>query len=186
MTQSQLIQHISAFDNHIRAVTLRSEVKQRRFTLSELVDLTFYADNPTAVKASRVLQTMLLKFPTNYLGEIEYLVQRVEDVKCESCKKYYARIIMRLTSPEMHRDVRNKVKEINFERIVEICFDWMVDPDMPVSVRAPAAEALFNLRHRYPWIAADLSEHLEYIMRDATPLLKAKGNMILSYLHCED
>jgi len=186
MTQSQLIQHISAFDSPIKVVHLRSEVKQQSFTLSELVDLTFYADEPTATKASGLLETMLLKFPKSYLNEIEYLVQRVEDVNCGNCKRHYAKIIRHITSPEVPREVRNKVAEINFERIVELCFDWMVDPAMLVSVRASASEALFNLRHRYPWIAADLSEHLEYMMRDATPLLRAKGNMILGYLHPED
>jgi hypothetical protein len=186
MTQSQLIQHISAFDKHIKVVKLRSKLKEQSFSLCELVDLTFYPDKDIALKASRLLTTMMLKFPENYYNEIGYLIERVEDLKCESCKKYYAKIIMHVTSPEVSKDVRNKIKEINFERVVELFFDWMVDPKMLVSVRASASEALFNLRHRYPWIAEELSNQLEYIMRDATPFLAARGNMILSYLHCED
>ena len=146
MTQSQLIQHISAFDKHIKVVKLRSKLKEESFSLCELVDLTFYPDKDIALKASRLLSTMMLKFPENYYGEIDYLI----------------------------------------ERVVELFFDWMVDPKMLVSVRASASEALFNLRHRYPWIAEDLSNQLEYIMRNATPILAARGNMILSYLHCED
>jgi hypothetical protein len=93
---------------------------------------------------------------------------------------------MYITSPEVPREVRIKVKEINLERVVELCFDWIIDPKMLVSVRASASEALFNLRHRYPWIAEELSNQLEYIMRDATPSLLAKSNYIWSYLHCED
>ena len=186
MTQSQLIQHISAYDKYIKVVKLRSELKAQRFTLRELVDLTFYPDKPIAVKASRLLETMLLKFPESYYTEIDYLIERVDDVKCHSCKRHYAKILMHLTSPEVPREVRNKMKELNFERVVELCFDWMIDPKMLISVKASASETLFNLRHRYPWIAEELSKQLEYLMRDATPALAARGNMILSYLHCED
>lgn len=186
MTQSQLIQHISAYDKHIKVVRLRSELKAQRFTLAELVDLTFYPDPIIAVKASRLLQTMLIKFPENYCDEIPYLIDRVCDLKCSGCKRYFAKIMMHLTSPEVPREVRNKVKEINLERVVELCFDWTIDPKMLVSVRASASETLFNLRHRYPWIAEELSKQLEYLVPGATPALAARGNMILSYLHCED
>jgi len=186
MTQSQLIQHISAFDRPFRGSKLRNELKQQSFTLRELVDLTFYPDQQIAVKASRLLQTMLVKFPENYCEDIEYLIKRTGEVDFNSCKRHYAKIIMHITSPEVPKEVRSKVKEINFEHIVELCFNWLKDPKMLVSVRGSASEALFNLRHRYPWIAEDLSRQLENIMPNAEPLLAAKGSMILSYLHCED
>jgi hypothetical protein len=186
MTQSQLIQHISAFDTPIKGIKSGYESGNQDFTLSELVDLTFYHDQQIALKASRLLETMLVKFPESYCDEIEYLVQRVENIDCLSCKKHFARIIEHITSPEVSKEVRYKVKQINFERVIELCFAWMCDTHMLVSIRANAAEALFNLRHRYPWIAEDLSRKLENMLPGAAPLLAAKGDMILSYLHCED
>ncbi|MBS1531217.1 MAG: hypothetical protein JSU01_13005, partial [Bacteroidetes bacterium] len=48
MTQSQLIQHISAFDNRIHAVKFRTQLREQNFSLSELVDLTFYPDKAVA------------------------------------------------------------------------------------------------------------------------------------------
>ena len=186
MTQSQLIQHISAVDEPYMGMETGNEPKQEGFTLQELVDLTFYTDKTIAVKASRVLETMLVKFPENHCDEIEYFIKCTEQVDYPGCAKHYARIIAHITSPEVPREVRSKVKEINFERVIELCFGWMKDAEMLVSVRASASEALFNLRHRYPWIAEDLSRQLQLIVPTADPLLLAKGNLILSYLHCED
>jgi hypothetical protein len=186
MTQLQLIQQISTFDQPIKVVKLSSKLEHQNFSMHDLVDLTFYHHKPVAIKAARLLETILLKFPLKYYAEIDYLVEHVSDVKCQSCKKHYAKILMYITSPEVPKEVRNSLKEINFERVVELCFDWMIDPKMLVSVRASASETLFNLRHRYPWIAEELSKQLEYLMRNATPTLAAKGDMILSYLHCED
>ena len=184
MTQLQLIQHISAFE-HIKVVKLRSQLKEQTFSLRELVDLTFYADQEIAQRTSKILAFIMFKFPENYSEDICYLVEQVAGVKCSSCKKHYAKILMHITSPDVPKEVRNAVKEINFEHIVELCFGWMKDPKMLTSVRASTAETLFNMRHRYPWIAEALSRELEAMMPTATPLLQAKGNYILSFLHCE-
>jgi hypothetical protein len=186
MTQMQLIQHISAFDKHIKVVKLRRTLIEQPFSLRELVDLTFYTDKAIALKASRLLETMLLKFPKNYTEDIAYLVGHVADVNCMGCKKHYAKVIMHITSPDVPKEVREVVKDINFDQVVELCLTWLADPKMLTRVRASAAEALFNLRHRYPWIAEALSAKLEAMVPGATPMLKARANFILSYLHCED
>ena len=185
MTQLQLIQHISGFEN-TRFGKLRSKLKEKNFSLHELVDLTFYSDKEIAEKASKILEFILFKFPESYIEDIAYLVEHVAEVKCVSCRKHYAKVLKHLTSPEVSKEVRTAVKEINFEPIVELCFGWLRDADMIVNVKASAAETLFNMRHRYPWIAEALSRDLEAIMPSATPMLKAKGNYILSFLHCED
>lgn len=186
MTQSQLIQHISAFDNRIQAVKFRIQLREQKFSISELVDLMFYPDKAVAQKASRILQFIMSRFPQNYLDEIGYLVEHAPNVHCSVCLKHYARIIMRITSPEVSREVRNKLKEINLEPVVELCLKWLDDTKMLTVVRASAAEALFNMRHRYPWIAEPLSNKLECIGKDAAPMLKTKAGYVLSYLHCED
>ena len=186
MTQSQLIQHFSAPDRKITVAKLGHQLKRENFSLRELVDLTFHTDKEIALKSSRLLEYILYKFPENYYSDLEYFIDHAEDVTTPANKKPYAKILMRITSPEVSREVRNKMKEINLERVVELCFEWMIDPKMLVSVRASASEALFNMRHRYPWIAEELSKQLEFMTRTATPILLAKCNYILSYLHPED
>lgn len=186
MTQFQLIQQISAPGQGMRVDTLGRQLKSQNFSLRELVELTLYADEQISCKASRILKFIMFKFPQNYIEDIGYLVDHVADVKCTMCKKYYAKIIMRITSPDVPKSVRECVKEINFEHIAELCFKWLRDPKMLISVRSSAAEALFNLRHRYPWIAEGLSNDLEALNRKASPMLKQKANYILSFLHCED
>ncbi|MBS1531131.1 MAG: hypothetical protein JSU01_12550, partial [Bacteroidetes bacterium] len=143
-------------------------------------------DKAVAQKSSRILQFIMTRFPQNYLDEIGYLIKHLPDVECSGCLKHYARIMMRITSPEVSKEVRNKLKEINLEPIAELCFQWLNDAKMLTVVRASAAEALFNMRHRYPWIAEALSNKLEGLADNAAPTLKAKAGYILSYLHCED
>lgn len=185
MTQLQLIQHISGFEN-TRFGKLRSKLKEKNFSLHELVDLTFYSDKEVANKASKILEFILFKFPESYIEDVPYLVEHVAEVKCVGCRKHYAKVLKHLTSPEVSKEVRTAIKEINFEPIIELCFSWLRDPHMIVHVRSSAAETLFNMRHRYPWIAEGLSGDLEAMIPAASPMLKAKGGYILSFLHCED
>jgi hypothetical protein len=55
-----------------------------------------------------------------------------------------------------------------------------------VAVKSFASEALFNMRHRYPWIAEELPNQLEYLMRDGTAAIQSKGRRLLSYLNPEN
>ena len=186
MTQSQLIQHFSAPDRKITVAKLGHQLKRENFSMRELVDLTFHPDKDIALKSSHLLVYILFKFPENYYNDLEYFISCAENAGTPASRKAYAKILMHITSPEVSRDVRHKMKEIELERVVELCFGWMIDPKMPVNVRSSAAEALFNMRHRYPWIAEELSKQLEFMARTASPILLAKCNYILSYLHPED
>ena len=186
MTQSQLIQHMSAPGKGSTVAKLGRQIKRENFSLKELVDMTFHEDREIAIKSSHLLEHVLFKFPESYYQDIQYLIDSVFDVQGASRKKPYAKILMHITSPEVPKDVREKMKAIEMESVVELCFEWMIDPKMLVSVRSYAAEALFNLRHRYPWIAEELSKQLEFMTRTATPNLLAKCNYVLSYLHPED
>jgi hypothetical protein len=151
MTQSQLIQHFSAPDRKITMAKLGHQLKRENFSLRELVDLTFHPDKDIALKSSRLLVYILFKFPENYDNDLEYFISCANDVNTPASRKAYAKILMHITSPEVSKDVRHKMKEIELERVVELCFQWMTDPKMPVNVRSSASEALFNMRHRYSW-----------------------------------
>ena len=68
------------------------------------------------------------------------------------------------------------------EPIVEQCFDWMIDPKVLIAVKVFSAEALFNLRHRYPWISGELTEQLQFLMRDGSAAIQARGRKLLEKL----
>jgi hypothetical protein len=186
MNQLQLISHISSFNTPIKARQMRNELKEGNFSLKELVDLTYHADKDVAMKSSGIIQFMMTRFPQNYLDDMGYMVDHIANVTSTGCLKHYARVLGYITSPERQREVRNNLKEMELQPTAELCFKWLDDPKMLTAVRASAAETLFNLRHRYPWIAEGLSKRLEAIMPTATPLLRSKANYILSFLHPED
>jgi len=180
--QAELIKQISATIGKTKVIALSQILGNKNTDLTELIDLTFYPDKGIAFRAAWLLENMFLDDPERFLPYITYIISRVKEVNNPSCKRHYAKILMHLTSPGASVTVRQYIKHIDLEPAIEQCFDWIIDPNVMVAVKSFASEALFNMRHRYPWIADELPNQLEYLMRDGTAAIQSKGRRLLSYL----
>src|ERR1700712_6055989 len=118
MTQSQLIQHMSAPGKKITVAKLGRQLKRENFSLRELVEMTFHTDKEIALKSSRLLEYVMFKFPEKYYEDIQYFIDHLGQVQSQTSKKPYAKILMHITSPDVPKEVRNKMKEIELERVV--------------------------------------------------------------------
>lgn len=67
---------------------------------------------------------------------------------------------MNLTSPKLISSSKIKIEAVNLEPVVEICFDWLIDPEVAIVVKAFCCEILFNLRNRYDWLTDELVREL--------------------------
>ena len=179
---AELIKQISGTIGKTKVLKLSTILAEKNFELDDLIDLTFHGDKGIAFRAAWLLENMFLANPESFLPHIEYLLSRIGEITNTSCKRHYAKILMLLTAPRALQSIRQKLNEINLEPAIEQCFDWLIDPRVMVAVKSFASEALFNMRLRYPWIADELPEQLEYLMRDGTAAIQSKGRRLLSYL----
>jgi hypothetical protein len=58
----------------------------------------------------------------------------------------------------------------------------MIDPKVRIAVKVFAAQALFNLRERYPLIKDELAEQIRFLMRDGTAAIQSRGRKLLTGL----
>jgi hypothetical protein len=184
--QTELIKQISATIGKTKVESLSQILASKNTDLNELIDLTFYPDKGIAFRAAWLLENIFLDNPDSFIPYLTNFIGRIKAVTNPSCKRHYAKILMHITSPSAPITLREKVKEINLEPAIEQCFDWIIDPNVLVAVKSFASEALFNMRHRYPWIAEELPNQLEYLMRDGTAAIQSKGRRLLSYLNPEN
>jgi hypothetical protein len=89
---------------------------------------------------------------------------------------------MHLTSPKVVQPIQSVLQNINLEPVVEQCFEWMIDPKVLIAVKVFSAEALFNMRYRYPWIAEELVNQLQFLMRNGSPAIQSRGKKLLKAL----
>jgi len=166
----------------MKVLELTRILKEQHFALRDLIDLTFYPDKNIAFRAAWILENISLQYPAKYEPDLKYLISRVKNVNYESCKRHYAKIIMHITSKKASGTIQHKLQQLDLEPIVEQCFDWMIDPIVKIAVKVFASEALFNLRHRYPWIAEELTNQLQFLMRTGTAAIQSRGRKLLGSL----
>jgi len=150
--------------------------------LKDLIDITFHPDKVVGFRAAWVSENICLADPMVFFPYIAYFVSRIKEVTNPGCKRHYAKIIMHLTEKKAPLIIRKYMKGLDLEPAVEQCFDWMIDPEVLVAVKVFASEFLFNVRDRYPWIAAELTEQLQFLMRDGSMAIQTRGKKLLQGL----
>lgn len=185
---TDLDQLISKLGNAIAKpdlIKLGETLGQQYTSLQELISLTLHQNRLVAINAARLTEYLLTKYPKNYIADLEQLIVNVKAIKHRGCVRHYASTLVYLTSPDVPREVRIQLRNTEMEPVIEQCFGWITDPVSIVTVKYAAAETLFNLRHRYPWVAEELSIQLEKLLTVNSPLLASKVSTLLGYLHCE-
>jgi hypothetical protein len=185
LTTDQLIKQLTIGITKVHIDRLSASLREQNFDINMLINLTFHNDRSVAIKAAWLLDTTIRAAPELYINNIEYLVLRMRVVHNESCKRHYTRIIMHLTAADAPEEIQTKLKTIELENVVEQCFDWMIDPQIKVAVQVFAAEILFNLSKRYHWIADELTNQLEFMMRNGGPAIQSKGKKLLKIIRAK-
>jgi hypothetical protein len=185
LTADELIKQLSVDMTKGHINRLAATLQEQNFDLNKLIDLTLHPDRSIAFRAAWLLDTIILAAPELYADHYEYLALRMRNVVNESCKRHYTRIMMHLTSPGAPGIVRSKLQAMDLEKVVEQCFDWMIDPKIKVAVQVFAADTLFNLSSRYNWIADELINQMEFMMRNGGPAIQSKGKHILKKMRAK-
>jgi hypothetical protein len=186
MTQTELIEHLTATFGKTKVNKLKAILTEQDFALRDLIELTFYPDKTIAFRSAWLLENLILSNPLACLPEIDYLLIKFTKVSYPSCRRHYAKIIMHLTSPKNNQLIKEQLQNKNLEPIVVQCFDWMIDSKVLIAVKVFSAEALFNLRHRYPWIAEELANQLQFLMNNGSPAIQSRGKKLLNALKADD
>ena len=182
MTKDDLIKDLSATLVKTKVDKLSRIVKDQRFNLRDLIDLTFYEDKNIAFRAAWVLENVYLVNPVFYLPDLDYLLARFKEVTNPSCQRHYTKIVRHITMPRTRPLIKQKLQDTDLEPVVEKCFDALIDPKIPIAVKVFSTEVLFNLRNRYDWITEELTNQLHFMMRNGSPGIQTRGRKLLEAL----
>ena len=183
LSRDEIVKQLTTSMGKTTVVELSKTLKKQNFALRDVIDLTFHPDKQVAFRAAWLMDTMYFDDPLFYLNDIDYLLQQIPNITYPASKRHYSRITLNLTSPKAPTAVKNKLAGIDMGPVIEHFFDWTIDPKVKVAVKVFAAEVLFNLRERYPWINEELGSQIQYLMRDGTAAIQSAGKRILKGLN---
>jgi hypothetical protein len=182
ITPDELINEIGATMGKIKVVKLSAILEKQHFAIHDLIDITFHPDKNIAFRAAWILENIFLKKPESYINDMDYLFSHIGDVKNESCKRHYTKIVMHVTDPKAPPAIKIKLQEMDLEPIAEHFFDWIIDPKAKIAFKVFASSALFNIKDRYPWVAEELKEQIQFFMRNGSAAIQSRGRKLLAQL----
>ena len=182
ISHDDLLKQIAGSIGKRRVLELTRILNEQQFAIRDLADITFHADRAIAFHAAWILENLFLQNQERCVDDMEYLLSRIKDVKHESCQRHYVKIAMHVTGKKAPAVIREKVLSLDMEPVVEQCFDWLIDPKVKIAVKCFAAEAIFNLRDRYPWVKEELANQLHFLMRNGTAAIQSRGKRLLGMI----
>jgi len=182
MDKTELVKQISDNIGKVKVLGLSKILHDGNFSLRDLIAITFHQNKDVAFRATWLLENVFLDNPETYLPELEFLLSGIKKVKHPGPQRHYAKIVMHITELSAPQIIKDKVLQLDLEPVVEQLFEWMIDPKVKIAVKAFAAEALFNIKDRYPWVKEELAQQLQFLMRDGTAAIQSKGKKLLQQL----
>jgi hypothetical protein len=130
-------------------------------------------------RASWVLEHTLDYSMSAFLVNLDYFLESYLRQENDSCKRHYTKILMFMTESSGRMQV---LASKNLDPLIEKTFEWLIDPKTPVAVQVNCMDVLYNLRTYSDWVNEELAAQIEYLMRDGSPAMLARGKRLLKKL----
>ncbi len=147
----------------------------------DLISLSLYPHNEIAFRASWVLEQLIycrwddfIPFLPDFIAG--YLIQ-----KNRSCQRHYSKIMMYLTASGSPTEIKYLISGFQ-DQIIEITFDWLIDPQTPVAVKVNCMDILLYFGKEQAWINEELHSQIHFLLRDGSAAVQSRGNWILKKL----
>lgn len=132
------------------------------FNIKDVIDLTFHPRKDLAFRAAWLLEYIFLNYYC--LGDhLEDFLSRFPAQKHPGPMRHYGKILAFLTGKQAKGLKPGQLEKIDFEPLISLMFDWLIDDKVLVATKVHAMQALANLANRYTWIKEELLETIAHL-----------------------
>ncbi|WP_316747203.1 hypothetical protein [Pedobacter gandavensis] len=167
MTKDELISRLGAPMGlkTVKAIALNRNFyvkSEDGFTVKDVIDLTFHSRKELAFRAAWLLENIFFSYYC--LGDyLEDFLGRFPAQKHPGPMRHYAKILAFATSKQAKGLHPGQLEKIDFEPLIGLMFDWLIEEKVLVATKVQAMQALANLAPRYPWIKDELMETITHL-----------------------
>ncbi len=163
MTKEELIASLDLPVNFQMVAHLTAILQDSDPDITHLLDASFYPKKEVAFRAAWMLEYQMVHSPEKFSPYAERLVELLPGQCNASAMRHYSKIVALLTAPNAVPVYRELAGKIDFDRVIETFFSWLIDMKVPVATKVHAMQALINLVPRYQWIKDDLADTIDYL-----------------------
>jgi hypothetical protein len=148
------------------------------FSLSDLLDLTFYPKKEIAFRAAWTLEYIVQKNPERFLQIVPEFLDCYPRQTTAACCRHFAKILMYLTDTKPLKGIRLP-ETCDIEPLVEKTFDWLINQKSSIALRVYSMNVLFNLSQKEPWIKEELKAEITFLLHDGSAAIQSRRRAIL-------
>ncbi|ALL07698.1 hypothetical protein AQ505_20710 [Pedobacter sp. PACM 27299] len=132
------------------------------FTVKDVIDLTFHSRKELAFRAAWLLEHIFFNYYC--IGDhLEDFLSRFRNQRQPGPMRHYGKILAFLTGKQAKGLHPGQLEKIDFEPLIGLMFDWLIDEKVLVAAKVHAMQALANLAPRYPWVKDELLETIAHL-----------------------
>nr|WP_279309213.1 adenylosuccinate lyase [Psychroserpens sp. SPM9] len=149
--------------------------------IPKLMDILFMVDDKISCRAAWVFEFMCGEHLEASIPYLDKFTSEIHKVHLDSAVRPVAKVCEYLVTAyysKHHHKIKSALVPKYKERIVEACFDWMIN-DEKIAPKAYAMNALFLLGQDYEWIHPELVMILERDYQMQSSGFKARARHIL-------
>lgn len=182
MTKYQIYNELN-YVNHSREKRLyyANLVIDNPDLIPELLEILFMVDDKISCRAAWVLEFMCGEKLEAIIPYLDTFTLNMHKVHLDSAVRPVAKICEYLVKANYSKNdnkIQSTLKLIHRERIVEACFDWMIN-DEKIAPKAYAMNTLYLLGKDFAWIHPELVMILERDFQMQSSGFKARAKHIL-------
>lgn len=185
MTKTELNKELN-YVNHSREKRLyyANMVIDNPELITPLLEILFEVDDKISCRAAWVFEFMCGKKLEEIIPHLDMFTKNISKVHLDSAVRPVAKIceyVITAYYSKYNHAIKNHLTETHKEKIIEACFDWMIN-DEKVAPKAYAMNSLFLLGREYDWVHPELAIILERDFHVQSAAFKARARQILKKL----
>ncbi len=182
LTTTELYQELN-YVNHSREKRLHYAhlIQDNPDLVPKLLDILFMVDDKVSPRAAWVFEFMCNHNINTLMPYIDTFTENMHKVHLDSAVRPVAKIcelLARAYDTKTNIYIKNTFKETHKERIIETCFDYMIN-DEKVAAKAYSMVTLFLLGKDYDWVHPELELILKRDFQIQSAAFKARARHIL-------
>ena len=182
MTKTELYKELNYVDaSREKRLYYADLVLTHPVLIGPLITIMFEVNDKVSCKAAWVFEYVCSEKLEAIIPFLDVFTNNVSRVYLDSSVRPMAKVcecIVEAYYAQPHHEIKNHLSKIHKEKIIEACFDWMIN-DEKIAPKAYAMNTLYLLGNEYKWIHPELVIILERDFHTQSAGFKARAKHIL-------
>jgi hypothetical protein len=141
----------------------------------ELWELVFPENYPVSQRAAWALEGIVEQYHHMIKPYLVELLTRLPGIKHDAIKRHMMKILTYQEIPEEY-----------LGNLIDLCFQWLEQNDLPVAVKVHSMQVIYNTIHKYPELREEFIAVLEEQMPRNSVGFKSRATRLIRALEKQD